>query len=65
MSVLKEQAKRLIDQLPEDAVRTLFEDLEDVLDLEQAIAESDPNQAIELREFLRQLKAESHHAAES
>lgn len=65
MSAVKEQAKRLIDQLPEDAVRALLEDLEDVFDLEQAITESDPNQAIELREFLRQLKAESHHAAES
>lgn len=34
-------------------VRTLLEDLEDALDLEQATAESDPSKAIELREFLR------------
>jgi hypothetical protein len=64
MSALKEQAKRLIDQLPEDAVCTLLEDLEDALGLERAIAESDPAHAVELREFLRQLKAEGHRAAE-
>lgn len=60
MSALKEQAKRLIDQLPEDAVRTLLEDVEDTLDLEQAIADADPAQAVELREFLRRLKTERH-----
>jgi hypothetical protein len=64
MSALKEEAKHLIDQLPEDAVRTLLEDLEDVLDLEEAIAESDPKQAIELREFLRRLKDRSPSTAE-
>jgi hypothetical protein len=62
MSALKEQAKRLIDELPEDALRTLLEDFEDALDLEQAIAESDPGRAVELREFLRRLKAERHPA---
>jgi len=64
MSAIKERAKQLIDQLPEGVVRTLLEDLEDILDLEQAIAESDPKQAVELRAFLRQLKAEGHPAAE-
>lgn len=63
MSALKERAKRLIDQLPEDAIRTLLEELQDELDLERAIAESDPNQAVELRQFLRQLKVEEPPAA--
>jgi len=64
MSVLKDQAKQLIDRLPEDTIRTLLEDLEDALDLEQAIAHSDPTQALELREFLRQLRTGPHPAAE-
>ena len=63
MSALKERAKRLIDQLPEDAIRTLLEELQDELDLERAIAESDPNQAVELRQFLRQLRVEEPPAA--
>ncbi|GEM_PF-1946995 len=64
MSAIKERAKQLIDQLPEETVAQLLEDLEDMLDLERAIAESDPDKAIELREFLRQLKEEGHPAVE-
>lgn len=63
MSALKERAKRLIDQLPENAIRTLLEELQDELDLERAIAESDPNQAVELCQFLRQLKVKEPPAA--
>lgn len=64
MSALKERAKQLIDQLPDKVVARLLEDLEDILDLEQAIAESDPQKAVELHEFLRQLKAEGHPGVE-
>jgi len=64
MSVVKERVKQLIDQLPDEAVLQLLEDFEDATDLEQAIAQSDPNKAIELREFLRMLKAEGRPAME-
>lgn len=64
MSALKERAKKLIDRLPDSVVAQLLEDLEDILDLEQAIAESDPQKAVELHEFLRQLKAEGHPLGE-
>lgn len=64
MSPLKEKAKALIDQLPEDAVHKILqefvEDLEDIIDLEKAIQESNPDEAIEVNEFLRQLKAENN-----
>ena len=62
MSTIKERAKQIIDELPEETVAQLLEDLEDMLDLERAIAESDPSKALELREFLRQLKKEGHPA---
>jgi replicative superfamily II helicase len=62
MSALKERAKQLIDQLPDEVVSQLLEDLEDALDLEEAIATSDPSQAVELHEFLRRLRAEGHPA---
>jgi len=64
MSVVKERIKQLVDQLPDEVVLELLEDFEDAIDLEQAIAQSDPDRAIELREFLRMLKAEGHPAAE-
>ena len=64
MSVVKERVKQLVDQLPDEVVLELLEDFEDAIDLEQAIAQSDPDRAIELREFLRMLKAEGHPAAE-
>jgi hypothetical protein len=64
MSALKERAKQLIDQLPDEVVSQLLEDLEDTLDLEEAIATSDPSRAVELREFLRRLRTEGHPAAE-
>jgi hypothetical protein len=35
MSALKERAKQLIDQLPDEVVSQLLEDLEDALDLER------------------------------
>lgn len=64
MSVVKERVKQFIDQLPDEVVLKLLEDFEDATDLEQAIAQSNPDKAIELREFLRMLKAEGHPAAE-
>jgi hypothetical protein len=64
MSALTEQVKRLIDMLPDDAVLTLLEDVQDALDLEEAIEKSDPKQAVQLLELLRKLKAEGHPAAE-
>ncbi len=64
MSAVKERVKQLIDQLPDEVVLELLEDFEDATDLEQAIAQSDPNKAIELREFLRMLKAEGRPAVE-
>lgn len=64
MSVVKERVKQFIDQLPDEVVLKLLEDFEDATDLEQAIAQSNPDKAIELREFLRMLKAEGHPTAE-
>ena len=64
MSVVKERVKQLIDQLPDEVVLELLEDFEDATDLEQAIAQSNPDKAIELREFLRMLKAEGRPAVE-
>jgi SMC interacting uncharacterized protein involved in chromosome segregation len=64
MSAVKERVKQLIDQLPDEVVLELLEDFEDAIDLEQAIAQSNPEEAIELHEFLRMLKAEGHLAGE-
>jgi len=64
MSVVKERVKQLIDQLPDEVVLELLEDFEDVTDLEQAIAQSNPDKAIELREFLRMLRSEGRPAVE-
>jgi len=64
MSVVKEHVKQLVDQLPDEVVLELLEDFEDAIDLEQAIAQSDPDKAIELREFLRMLKAEGRPVVE-
>lgn len=64
MSALKEHAKRLVDLLPEDALRVLLEDLEDAFDLDQAIAEADPGQAVELRAFLHGLDVKRHSVRE-
>ncbi len=58
MSAVKERVKQLIDEV----VLELLEDFEDAIDLEQAIAQSDPDKTIELHEFLRMLKAEGHPA---
>jgi SMC interacting uncharacterized protein involved in chromosome segregation len=64
MSAVKERVKQLIDQLPDEVVLELLEDFEDAIDLEKAIAQSNPDKAIELGEFLRMLKAEGHPAGE-
>lgn len=64
MSAIKERAKALIDRLPDEVVAELLEDLEDIIDLERAIAESDPEKGIELHELLRALKEEGHPAGE-
>jgi len=64
MSTVKDRAKQLIDQLSDEVVIELLEDLEDALDLERAIAQSDPRKAIELRKFLQMLKEEGHSAGE-
>lgn len=58
MSVLKERAKQLIDQLPDKVVAQLLEDLEDILDLEQAIAEEGNQAGMPLEQFLEELKRE-------
>jgi hypothetical protein len=55
MSALKERAKQLIDQLPDEVVSQLLEDLEDALDLEKAIAAERHQPSIPLREFMEQL----------
>ena len=64
MSAVKERVKQLIDQLPDEVVLELLEDFEDANDLEQAIAQSNPDKAIELREFLRMLRSEGRPAVE-
>jgi hypothetical protein len=60
MSALKERAKQLIDQLPDEVVSQLLEDLEDALDLEdleKAIAAEGHQPGIPLHEFsLEQLR---------
>lgn len=58
MSALKERAKQIIDQLPDKVVAQLLEDLEDILDLEQAIAEEGDQPGMPLEQFLEELKRE-------
>ncbi len=58
MSALKERAKQLIDQLPDKVVAQLLEDLEDILDLERAIAEEGNQPGVPLEQFLEELKRE-------
>jgi hypothetical protein len=58
MSAIKERAKELIDRLPDETVAELIEDLEDALELKQAIAEEDDQPGIPLEELIEQLKAE-------
>jgi hypothetical protein len=58
MSALKERAKKLIDQLPDEIISQLIEDLEDALELEQAVAEEGDQPGIPLEELLDQLKRE-------
>jgi len=58
MSAIKERAKQLIDQLPDEVVSHLLEDLEDALDLEQAIAAEGQLPGIPLHEFIEQLRQE-------
>jgi len=58
MSALKERAKKLIDQLPDETISQLIEDLEDALELERAVAEEGGQPGIPLEKFLGQLKRE-------
>lgn len=61
---MRERAKELIDLLPEDAIRELLMDLQDTYDLKKAIEEADPEEWIELDEFLNQLETESQITGE-
>jgi len=61
---MRERAKELIDLLPEDAIRELLMDLQDTYDLKKAIEEADPEEWIELDEFLNQLEKESQITGE-
>lgn len=56
MSPLKERAKELIDQLADEAVAKLIEDLEDALELKEAIDEESHEPGIPLEGFAKQLK---------
>ncbi len=58
MSPLKERAKQLIEQMPDEAVARLIEDLEDALELRQALAEEGDAPGVPLEEFVKQLQAE-------
>jgi hypothetical protein len=55
MSAIKERAKQLIDQLPDKVVAQLLDDLEDILDLERAIAEEGNQPGMPLEQFLTDL----------
>ena len=56
MSALKDRATQLIDQLPESVIAQFVEDLEDALELEQAIAEEGDQPDIPLEKLVHQLK---------
>jgi len=58
MSTVKERAKQLIEQLPDEVVTELLEDLEDALELKKAIAEEEDQPGVPLEEFIEQLKIE-------
>ncbi len=58
MSAIKERAKKLIEQLPDEVVAELLEDLEDMLDLERAIAEEGDKPGIPLEDLIKELEAE-------
>jgi len=58
MSAVKERAKQLIDQLPDEVVTELLEDLEDAVELKKAIAEEGDQPGVPLEEFIEKLKAE-------
>ena len=57
MSAVKERAKQLIDQLPDEVVTELLEDLEDAVELKKAIAEEGDQPGVPLEEFIEKLKA--------
>ena len=58
MSALKERAKELIDRLPEELVSRLIEDIEDMIELERAIAEEAEKPGVPLEQLLRELEGE-------
>jgi hypothetical protein len=58
MSTVKERAKQLIEQLPDEAVTELLEDLEDALELKKAIAEEGDRPGVPLEKLIEQLKIE-------
>jgi len=58
MSALKERVKELIDRLPEELVSRLIEDIEDMIELERAIAEEEEKPGVPLEQLLRELEAE-------
>lgn len=58
MSAIKERAKALIDELPDEVVDQLLEDLEDMIDLERAIAEEGDKPGILLEDLIKELEAE-------
>jgi len=58
MSTVKERAKQLIDQLPDEVVTELLKDLEDALELKKAIAEEGDRPGVPLEKLIEQLKIE-------
>jgi len=56
MSAVKNRAKQLIEQLPDETVTELLEDLEDTLELKKAIAEEGDRLEVLLEELISQPK---------
>ena len=56
MSAVKDRAKQLIEQLPDEVVTEQIEDLEDALELKKAIAEEGDRPGVPLEELIAQPK---------
>ncbi len=56
MSAVKDRAKQLIEQLPDEVVTEQIEDLEDALELKKAIAEEGDRPEVLLEELIAQPK---------
>ena len=56
MSAVKDRAKQLIEQLPDEVVTEQIEDLEDALELKKAIAEEGDRPGVLLEELIAQPK---------